>query len=71
MIVGAYKLTKARLINGLRWTPGAPVWQRNYYEHILRDQSEWNAIRTYIHNNPFKWELDTENPALYHKPADN
>ncbi|HLD93520.1 MAG TPA: hypothetical protein VI703_04915 [Anaerolineales bacterium] len=62
-IVGAYKSTTARLINGLRRTPGAPVWQRNFYEHIIRDESEWEAIRVYIHNNPFEWEADNENPA--------
>jgi REP-associated tyrosine transposase len=61
-IVGAYKATTARLINGLRGIRGAPVWQRNYYEHIIRDEGEWEAIRAYIRNNPFEWEMDLENP---------
>ena len=34
------------------------VWQRNYWEHIKRDESELNRIRQYIHNNPAQWELD-------------
>ncbi len=42
-IVGSFKSTTARLINGLRSTTGAPVWQRNYYEHIIRDEKEWST----------------------------
>ncbi len=34
------------------------VWQRNYYEHIIRNEQELNKIREYIINNPLKWELD-------------
>ncbi len=37
-------------------------WQRNYYEHIIRNEEELNRIREYIQNNPLKWELDRENP---------
>ena len=37
-------------------------WQRNYYEHIIRNDVELNRIREYIQNNPFKWHLDRENP---------
>lgn len=63
VIVGAYKSKTARLINGLRHTPGLPVWQRNYYEHIVRDEAELNRIRQYIQNNPLQWAEDRENPA--------
>jgi len=38
------------------------VWQRNYYEHIIRNEKELNQIREYIQNNPCKWHLDRENP---------
>jgi REP element-mobilizing transposase RayT len=38
------------------------LWQRNYYEHIVRNDNELNRIREYIMNNPLKWELDSENP---------
>ncbi len=34
------------------------VWQRNYYEHIIRNEQELDRIRKYIINNPLKWELD-------------
>ena len=37
-------------------------WQRNYYEHIIRNEEDLNEIRGYIINNPLKWELDEENP---------
>jgi REP element-mobilizing transposase RayT len=38
------------------------LWQRNYYEHIIRDEDDLNHIRGYIINNPVTWELDNENP---------
>jgi REP element-mobilizing transposase RayT len=37
-------------------------WQRNYYEHIVRDENSLNRIREYIMNNPLRWHLDKENP---------
>ena len=64
-IVRAFKTFSARRINELRRTPGAPIWQRNYYEHILRSESELNRVREYILANPFNWESDQENPALF------
>jgi len=61
IFIGAYKSTTARLINGLRHAYGTPVWQRNYYERIIRDERELNTIRKYIRDNPLKWEYDQEN----------
>lgn len=55
-IVGAYKSTTARIINGLRHTPGAPVWQRNYYEHVIRNDKDLDRIRQYIQANPLNWQ---------------
>ena len=37
------------------------IWQRSYYEHIIRDENELNRIRKYIIENPLKWELDRNN----------
>ena len=37
-------------------------WQRNYYEHIIRNDEDFFRIREYIRNNPLQWELDEENP---------
>ncbi len=61
-IVRALKTFSARRINELRLTHGAPVWQRNYYEHIIRTERDLDIIRRYIVNNPLGWALDDENP---------
>jgi putative transposase len=51
-------------------TPIYDVWQRNYWEHIVRNEPELNRIREYIHNNPTQWELDKLHPSsLYGNPA--
>jgi len=39
------------------------LWQRNYYEHVIRNEDELHRIREYIQTNPLRWELDRENPA--------
>lgn len=51
-----------RKINQIRKTPGARLWQRNYYDRIIRNDNELNKIREYIRYNPLKWELDKNNP---------
>lgn len=60
-IVRAFKSFSARQINELRNTPSTTVWQRNYYEHIIRNERALNRIREYVHYNPVRWELDREN----------
>jgi putative transposase len=62
-IVGNFKAVTARRINRMRRAPGAPVWQRNYYEHVVRDERALKAIRQYIADNPARWAWDTYNPA--------
>ena len=62
-IVGFFKYQSTKLINVERDNPGVPVWQRNYYEHIIRGDAELNAARKYIGENPLKWDMDQENPA--------
>ncbi len=54
-VIGAYKSSTARNINAMRRSPGAPVWQRNYYEHIVREPDELARIRAYIQANPNRW----------------
>ena len=51
-IVGSYKSSVSREINKLRSRPGQIVWQRNYFERVIRDEKELYAIRKYIINNP-------------------
>lgn len=62
-------LTTRKYINGVKennWQPfNKRLWQRNYYEHIIRNEEELNASREYIVNNPIKWELDKENPKNF------
>jgi REP element-mobilizing transposase RayT len=64
-IIRSFKAYTTIRINKRRWTPGEKVWQRNYYERIVRDEEELNAIRTYIACNPGTWDEDEENPRFY------
>jgi putative transposase len=63
-LVGRFKMISAKRINDLQSTQGQPVWQRNYYEHIIRDDDSLNRIRQYIADNPAQWEFDRENPVV-------
>ena len=63
-IVRSFKSIVAKRINELRHTPGVPIWQRNYFEHVVRDEESLNRIRQYILDNPAHWEFDRENPAV-------
>lgn len=49
-------------MNEMHHTPGESVWQRNYYEHVVRGENELSRIREYIANNPLQWEMDRKNP---------
>ena len=57
-ILRALKSFSAQRINTIRKTTGAPVWQRNYYEHVIRNEDDLHRIREYIVNNVLKWEDD-------------
>jgi REP element-mobilizing transposase RayT len=57
-IVRAFKTFSARKINELRYTAGISVWQCNYYEHIIRNNADYDRIAEYITHNPKKWEND-------------
>ncbi|MEW5875943.1 MAG: transposase, partial [Candidatus Zixiibacteriota bacterium] len=61
-VVRAFKSFSARRINEVRGATGTPFWQRNYYEHIVRDEDELHRIRHYILNNVYRWHDDPENP---------
>ena len=66
-IVRAFKTFSARRINESRRTPGESIWQRNYYNRIIRNEDELNRIREYIIDNPLKWDLDNDNPQTIQK----
>lgn len=60
-IVGNFKSLMTRRINNLQHTPGGKVWQRGYYDRIVRNERELNATRQYIQDNPIRWAEDREN----------
>ena len=61
-IVRAFKTFSSRRINEHRGSPGVPVWQRNYYERVIRNEQELDSVRQYIVDNPAEWAEDAENP---------
>jgi len=60
-IIRQFKTFSTKHINKLRNTPGQKLWQRNYYDHIIRNEQSFNEIRTYINNNPKQWSTDKYN----------
>ncbi|PKB71051.1 MAG: hypothetical protein BZY87_08035 [SAR202 cluster bacterium Io17-Chloro-G6] len=64
-IIRGFKTFSSRSINRLNGTTGKPVWQRNYYEHVVRSEDDLDVIRRYIVENPLKWAEDPENPRVY------
>jgi REP element-mobilizing transposase RayT len=62
-LISGFKSSVTRRINEMHGKPGMTVWQRNYYEHVIRNEEELNSIRQYIIDNPKQWELDRENPV--------
>ena len=61
-LVAGFKSSVTAKINTQRNSPGQAIWQRNYYDRVLRDESELLRAREYIINNPMQWDLDEENP---------
>jgi REP element-mobilizing transposase RayT len=61
-IIRSYKSAVSYRINLMRGSDGVPVWQRNYYEHIIRNDKDLQNKTDYINANPLLWEQDDENP---------
>jgi REP element-mobilizing transposase RayT len=61
-IIGQFKSIVTKRVNSIRGTPGLDIWQRNYHEHVIRDEDELLEIREYIANNPIRWAEDENNP---------
>jgi len=61
-LIGAFKTVSTKNINLARKTEGCVVWQRNFYEHIIRNDAEADRIARYIESNPAQWNEDNENP---------
>lgn len=61
-IVQNFKSVSARKLNRMHPATATPVWQRNYYDRVIRNEAELQRIREYIENNPLAWELDELHP---------
>jgi putative transposase len=58
-VIQNFKAISTRKINRLTCTAGTPLWQRNYYEHIIRDEHDLCRIRQYIEANPSRWASES------------
>jgi putative transposase len=65
-IVRGFKTYSARQVNGIRGVAGVPVWQRNSYERIIRNERERLSVKQYIVENPLHWDDDLETPRQPH-----
>lgn len=63
-IVRSSKAACTRRVNQLRGTPGEPLWQRGYYEHVVQCADDLEQLQRYIAENPLRWALDRENPRF-------
>ncbi len=61
-VIGAFKSISTIKVNRLLGRRGVPLWQRSYYEHIVRTGEDLRNIQRYILENPLMWSLDSENP---------
>ena len=61
-LVGAFKTVSTKHINLICDTPGAPFWQRNYWEHVIRDEISYRRIYDYVEHNPARWQDDQLHP---------
>jgi putative transposase len=59
-IIQNFKSVSTRKINQARDMAGVPVWQRDYYERVVRDEVELAQFRQYIRENPLRWMKDDE-----------
>ena len=57
-IVRSFKAVVTKQINEIRQSPGDRIWQKNYWEHVIRNEQDLHRIRNYIINNPLKWPSD-------------
>jgi len=64
-LFGGIKSAATKLINELRQTPGVKLWQRNYYDHIIRNEKPYLEIFEYITNNPLYWNEDKFNNEIH------
>jgi putative transposase len=61
-LVAGFKAVVTKRINEMRQTPGIAMWQRNYYDHIIRNEADYNRIAEYVVSNPRQWAQDSLHP---------
>ncbi len=61
-IIGSFKSAASKRIAILQCAHGGAVWQRNYYEHVIRDEADYNRIAEYVEHNPQRWAEDSLHP---------
>jgi len=61
-LIAGFKSATTKRINIHRSAPGTPLWQRNYYDHIIRNDTALHNIQHYIHTNPQRWAVDQLHP---------
>jgi putative transposase len=67
-VIGAYKTVSTRHVNKIRGRSGLPLWQRDFYEHVVRREEDLRRIRAYILDNPRRWSVDQQNPRTMAGP---
>ncbi len=68
-VVAYFKYQSTKCINQHRDMPGTRIWQRNYYDHVIRDDIDLQRIRQYITDNPMQWQLDRLHPNNFTKKS--
>ena len=61
LIIRSFKSAVTKHVHDLGLFVGEKFWQRNYYEHIIRDEEDYQSIADYIETNPINWQYDHEN----------
>ena len=61
-VVGGLKAGTAAAINRRRATPGARLWQRGFFDHVIRDEHDFDRVREYIATNPTRWTMKHRSP---------
>lgn len=63
-LIGAFKTVSTKRINRMQGVPGERMWQRNFYERIIRNERERARIHRYIRDNPRRWHADRYRPSF-------
>jgi putative transposase len=70
-IIGGFKYLATKIINEMDTLPGRKIFQRDFYDHIIRNETELKRIRRYIIENPENWAKDENNPENYFDETDS